>query len=240
MSWFVFNPGSDPGPIQFPIDDLGKDVTTTLTANGFNDAGAWVSDATESAWRATSDEANVIGFAVESAGITIGTGFINGAKAAAQGLEKGEEYAGEGLVAPRKYISQHVCDLAVSAALSGAMAALAADGEEEEATGTVAAACTTGKSIAIALAATALAKVVVEPVYLIPGVSDALGTKDDVEDVIAFVVSQACEEHKDAVVASAGQFLAGVLIYALTSAICEGKVSGGFDLWKRARAEIPG
>ena len=210
------------------------------TAKGFNDAGAWVGGAAESAWKATSDEAEAIGRGFESVGMTIGTGFIIGAKAAAAGLEEGVEYAGEGLVVIGKYVTQHVCSLAVGAALSAVFAAMAADGEEEEATGAVAVACAMGESVAMDLAATALAKVVVEPVYVIPGVSDALGHKDEVEELIAFIVTQACEEHKKTVIASAGQFLAGVLIYGLTSAICEGKVPGGFEIWKGLQSEITG
>jgi len=209
-----------------------------ITAKGFNDAGSWVGGAAESAWAATSDEAEAIGHGVESAGIIIGTGLVIGAEAAAEGIKDGAEYAGEGLVAVGEYVTQHVCDLAMGAAIAGVMSALSAEGEEEEATGAVAVACAMGDSVALDLASVALAKVVVEPIYFIPGVSDALGHKDDVEDVISFVVCQACEENKETVIASAGQFLAGVLLYALTSAVCEGKVPGGFELWKGVQAEM--
>ena len=203
------------------------------TGKGFNEAGAWVGGAAESGWEATSAEAEAIGHSVESVGITIGTGFIFGAQVAAEGLEEGVEYAGEGLIALGKYVKEQACDLAVGAGLSAVFAALSETGEEEETTGAVAFACSIGKSVEMDLASMALAKVLVEPIYPIPGVSDALGPKDDAEDLIAFLISQACDDHKETVIASAGQFLAGVLIYGLTSAICKGEVPGGFNTWKR-------
>lgn len=209
-----------------------------LTAKGFNDAGSWVGGAAESAWEATSEEAEAIGKIVESAGIIIGTGFVLGAEAAAQGIEEGAELVGEGLVEMGEYITQHLCDLGVGAALSAAFAAMSADGEEEEATGAVAIACSMGDSVAMDVASAALAKTIVEPVYLIPGVSRALGDKDNVEDLVSFIVSQACEENKETVVASAGQFLVGLLIYSLTAAICEGTVPGGFQAMKDAEVKI--
>jgi hypothetical protein len=209
-----------------------------VTAKGFNDAAGWADGAAQSAWKATSEEANAVGHAVENAGIVIGTGFIAGAEAAAEGLEDGVEVVGEGLVAIGEYISSHLCDLAFGAAIAAVMAGLAADGEEEEATGLVAVACAAGDAVAMDLASTALAKVMVEPIYAIPGVSDALGHKDEVESVISFVISQACEEHEAEVIASAGQFLAGVIIYAMTSAVCEGEVPGGYKLWKGVQGTV--
>lgn len=211
-----------------------------VTAKGFNDAGSWVGGAAESAWKATSEEASAIADGVESAGITIGTGFLEGAMAAAEGLEEGAEIVGEDLVAIGEYVSDHACSLALGAAIAGALVALSSDGEEEEATGGVAIACAIGDSVALDLASTVLAKVVVEPVYVIPGVSRALGHKDEVEDVLAFLITQACEEHKATVIASAGQFLVGALIYGFTSVVCEGKLPGGYTVWKGAQSELRG
>ena len=209
-----------------------------ITAKGFNDAGSWVGGAAESAWEATSEEAEAIGSTVESAGIVIGTGFVLGAEAAAKGIEEGAELAGKGLVEMGEYVTQHLCALGVGAALSAAFAAMSADGEEEEATGAVAVACAMGGSVAMDIASVAMAKTLVEPVYLVPGVSSALGDKDNVEDLVSFIISQACEENKNTVVASAGQFLVGLLIYSLTAAICEGKVPGGFQAMKDAKDKI--
>ncbi len=210
--------------------------------HGFNDAGKAIGEAAKSAWKATSDEANAIASGVEAAGITIGNGFIAGATTVGKAIEEGAEQTGKGLVDAAKYVSEYACDIAVGSALSAAFAALAADGEEEAATGSLAAICAaqTIDNVALNTAAKTLAYIVVEPIYAIPGVSHALGHKSDVESLVAFLTFKVCKENPKVVVGTAGQYLAGALIYGLTSAICEGKIPGGFTVWKGAQSEITG
>jgi hypothetical protein len=202
------------------------------TGNSFVHAANAASHAAVSAWTATSTEAQAVGSAVEGAGITIGNGFIQGATVVGNGLTEGAEKVEEGLVALGEYVTEHACDIALGSALSAAFVTLAADGEEEASVGELAALAATNFADQAALntASKALAFIIVEPVYAIPGVSKA-GHKSLVEAVIAFLIKKACSEKPKLVVGSGGQFIAGVLIYGITSFVCEGTVPGGFKAW---------
>jgi hypothetical protein len=95
--------------------------------HGFLSVAGTVDRAATTAWEASSDEANAIGTAIESTGMKIGTGFIDGGKTIQHGLETASEKTGEGLVEAGKYISRHVCDIAIGSALSAVFVALEAD-----------------------------------------------------------------------------------------------------------------
>jgi len=83
-----------------------------------------------------------------------------------------------------------------------------------------------------------LSYVVVEPVYLIPSVSSSVGQKSDMETIVAFLVVTACKEKPELVVSTAGPYLAGVLIYGITHAVCEGEVPGGYQVWQGLQDKI--
>lgn len=210
------------------------------TGNSFVHAANAASSAAVTAWSATSSEAQDISSAVEKGGITIGNGFIDGATVIGKGIEEGGEVVGEGLVALGEYVTEHACDLALGSALTAAFVTLAADGEEEASVGSLAALAATNfvDTLALKTAAKALAFIIVEPVYLIPGVSKSVGHKSELESIVAFLITKACKEKPKLVVGSGGQFLAGVLIYGITSVVCEGKVPGGYTVWKGAQASI--
>jgi len=206
---------------------------------GFNAAEKTARGTAVSGWKATSGEAKALGHAVERGGITIGHGFIAGASAAKSGLQTAVEQTGKGLVAAGKYVSQYACDIAVGTALSAAFAGLAAGGQEEAPVGALAVLAATQfvNERALKKAARSLASVITKGVYSIPGVNSAIGNKSEVENVIGFLIFKACKQNPKLVIASGGQYLAGALIYGLTSVICEGKLPGGYQLWKAARAQ---
>ena len=220
-----------------------SDAANTV-AGGVSDAATVISSsftsAATSAWKATSKEAKAIGNAVEATGIVIGDSFLSGAEVVADGIEDGAEVVGDGLVDLGNYITSYACDIALGSALSAAFVALAADGEEEVSLASLAALGVTGFADTAALntAAKALAFVVVEPVYLIPGVSSAVGHKSEMETIIAFLVVTACKAKPELVVGTAGQYLAGVLIYGITHVVCEGEVPGGFEVWDGLQEKI--
>jgi hypothetical protein len=114
--------------------------------------------------------------------------------------------------------------------------ALAAEGEEEVAVSAILAATIAGAELQVA--ARGLSIVVVEPVWLIPGVSDINLTKEQFEDVISFIIVKACGDSPKLLVGTAGQFLVGVLIYGITSLICEGVIPGGYEVWSGAQNSI--
>lgn len=214
--------------------DAGNAISH-VAQDGYN----WTKDqansfggATVSAWEATSEEARAIGSAVEGTGMTIGSGFIAGANAVKDGLEYAQGETVQGLVSLGKYVSQYACDIAIGSALSAAFVALASDGQEEAAVGAIAVAANLIDDLQLKTAARTLAKVVAGPVYVIPGVSSAVGHKDLFEDIVAFIIFKATKQNPKVVVGTAGQFLAGALITGITSLVCEGKLPGGFEAWQ--------
>lgn len=204
------------------------------TGNSFIHATNAASKAAVAGWTATSGEAQALSSSVEKEGIVIGTGFIQGATVVGNGLEEGAEVVGKGLVELGEYISEHACDLALGSALSAIFVAAASDGEEEVTVGSLAALAATNfvDTLALNTAAKALAFILVEPIYAIPGVSKSVGHKSLLESAIAFLIVKACKEKPELVVGSGGQFLAGVLIYGVTSLVCEGSLPGGFKVWQ--------
>jgi len=200
------------------------------------DAGNNFVNGAVSAWAATSDQAKVLVEEVEKSGMVIGNGFIDGANAVKDATELACEKIVEGAVELGNYVSQHACDIAIGCALSAVFVALAAEGEEEVAVSAILAATIAGAGLQVA--ARGLSIVVVEPVWLIPGVSDINLTKEQFEDVISFIIVKACGDSPKLLVGTAGQFLVGVLIYGITSLICEGVIPGGYEVWSGAQNSI--
>jgi hypothetical protein len=210
--------------------------------HGFNDGVVAVGDGVVRAWEESADGALGVAAEVEKAGIAVGEGFLEGATVVGTVLEEAAEDTGRSLVELGEYVTEHACDIAVCSALTAAFAALAADGEEEAATGSLAALCAleTVDNTALKTASVALAHCIVGPVYAIPDVRRALGHKKEVEAVIAILVFKACKQNPKMVVGTAGQFLAGVLIWGLTKVICEGKLPDGTRLWEGSQSLITG
>ena len=192
-----------------------------------------IENVSAAAWEATSKEAAVIGHAVESTGLKIGPGMVAGAKAVASLAEKGVELTDKGLVAMGNYVSSHVCDLALGTALGAIFSSLAASGEDEPEFGAMAAAAAVGDELKMNLISENIARLLVEPIYMIPGVPSAVGHKDQFEEVLAFVISSTASLNPKLVVGSAGQYIAGAVITTVTEIVCEGKVPvGGPKLWQ--------
>ena len=195
-------------------------------------AGA-ISGAAGTVWHATTDEANDIASAIESAGTTVSSGMVDGAKYAVSWSEQGAEIAYKGAVDAGKYVTQHACDIAVGSALSAIFVTLAADGEEEVSLGALATTCaasTLDKTL-IATESNALAAIISDPIWLIPGISmDGKLTKDTLRSILAFIIQKCCTEKPSLVVGTAGQYIAGALIACSTSLICEGALPGGYKL----------
>jgi hypothetical protein len=204
------------------------------TGNSFIHAVNVASKASVAAWTEGSGEAKDLSSAVEKGGITIGTGFIAGATVVGKGIEKGGEEYEKGLVALGDYLTEHLCDIALGSALSAAFATLAADGEEETTVGELATLAATNFEDQVVLNTTAksLAFIIAQPVYEIPDVSKAVRSKSNLEAIIAFLIVKSCQENPEMVVGSGGQFIAGVLIFGITSLVCEGTIPGGFRAWK--------
>ena len=200
------------------------------------DAGNSFVNGAVSAWAATSDQAKVLVEEVEKSGMVIGNGFIDGANAVKDATELASTKIVEGAVELGNYVSQHACDIAIGCALSAVFVALAAEGEEEVAVSAILAASIAGAGLEVA--ARGLSIVVVEPVWLIPGVSDINLTKEQFEDAISFIIVKACGDSPKLLVGTAGQFLVGVLIYGITSLICEGVIPGGYEVWSGAQNSI--
>jgi len=214
------------------IEDAGNTVANGVVSaaetvgNGIVDTGNSFAGDVVSAWEATSDEAKTVAEEVEKAGLVIDSGFIDGANAVKDASYK----VADGLVELGNYTSQHACDIALGSALSATFIALASDGAEESAVGAVAAASLAGDFAALKVAAHGLAMVVAEPVWLIPGISNIKLTKEQFEDVIAFIVYKACAPSPELVIGTAGQFVVGALLYGITSLVCEGTIPGGYQV----------
>jgi len=217
------------------VGDVVVDTANTV-AEEVTDAGNSFVNGAVSAWAATSDQAKVLVEEVEKSGMVIGNGFIDGANAVKDATELASTKIVEGAVELGNYVSQHACDIAIGCALSSVFVALAAEGEEEVAVSAILAATIAGAGLQVA--ARGLSIVVVEPVWLIPGVSDINLTKEQFEDVISFIIVKACGDSPKLLVGTAGQFLVGVLIYGITSLICEGVIPGGYEVWSGAQNSI--
>lgn len=228
--------------VAYAEGEVEKGVTQV--ANMVADTAVYVGEETgrfaESAWTAVSHEGAAIAKAVEAAGIVVEKGFISGAHFACDVLEEAAIQTEKGLVATGKYLSNSVCDIAVGSALATVVVALALDGEEEVGFASLAAICAADvidKGL-VRTTARALASMLVEPVYVIPGVADALGHKEDARTLITMLITKACDAKPKLVIATAGQFLAGVLVAGLTLAICDGKLPGDLELWRGAQSYI--
>ena len=186
-----------------------------------------VTDGVSDAANSIDHQGQALAGAFESVGVTVGKGFMTGADWTGNELEKGAKGAGEGLVATGRYVSSHACDISVGSALAGVAAAFDADPEDDAAEAAIAVAVVAlkeaGSSAAISTAVDALSKAMALPVYQIPGVNDVFSSSDSLADYISCVISTAIDANAAAVAESAGQYLQGVIISALTSAICDGE-----------------
>ena len=220
---------------------LASEAAAGSVAHGFLSFAGTVDRAATTAWEATSDEANAIVTTIESTGVEIGTDFIAGGKIIQQGLETAAEQTGKGLVEAGRYITRHVCDIAVGSALSAIFVALSVDGEEEASVASIAALSATqfADKAALDAAAHGLAVLIAAPISRIPGVDQAFDGEENLTSVITFLIVKACTEDPKLVWGSAGQYLAGVLIYGITSVVCEGEIPGGYTVWKGAQTTVP-
>lgn len=193
-------------------------------------------------WEATSEEARCLGSGIESAGLKVSDSLISGVNAAKGVTEVGFEHVVSGLTEVEVFIKANMCDIFLGSGLSAVFVALAADGQEEAAVGSlsVLAATSFADKVALNTAAKALAQVVSGPVCSIPGVSASGLSKSTLETAISFMIVKACSSNPKLVIGSAGQFLAGVLIYGITKLVCEGKVPGGYQVWAGANANMFG
>ncbi|HUQ33026.1 MAG TPA: hypothetical protein VM095_12975 [Pyrinomonadaceae bacterium] len=220
--------------------------TGNTVAGGFESAGNSFAGAVESsgkiAWEGASDEARALGRGIETTGMKISDGFIAGAGAVKTGMGEGVEKVVEGAEAVKGFVEKNVCNIFVGSALSAVFVALAAGGQEETSVATIAALSASGfaDNVALNTAAKALASVISTPVYSIPGVSSSGLSQSELETAITFLIVKACKQKPKLVVGSAGQFLAGVLIYGITNLVCEGKIPGGYQVWKGANASMFG
>jgi len=210
---------------------------TVSAANSF--AGG-VESAGASAWRATSSEAQHIANSVESAGLVVSDGLMAGVDAAKAGVNFGAEKVVEGAVAVKEFVEVNACNIFVGSALSAVFVALAADGECEASTASIAAMAATGFADGVMLntAAKALATLVAKPVSGISGVSGSGLNESQLQSMITFLIVKACKENVKLVVGSAGQFLVGILIYGITKLVCEGSLPGGYEVWRGANASL--
>lgn len=214
------------GKIKHIAHDAGKAV---------GDAGKSATGGVVAAWKTTSHEAFAVGTALESTGLDLSKGALVGGKIAEGWLEDGAEYTGKGLVAAGNYVTQHACDIAIGSALGSIWATATVDGEEETSIAGLVSICAADSldSAALTSASKALAFLLAEPIWCIPGVSSAVGDEDLLRAVLAFAIFKCCKEEMDSVVSTGGQILAGVIIACVTSLVCEGKLPGGFEPWKK-------
>jgi hypothetical protein len=223
--------GAVGGGLTSVLASAGGALTQTgqVVGSGFNAAGNSVSAAAASGWNAAQS--------VESAGLAVSNECLVGVTTVQNGIKNGADTVWQGAVAAAQYVSQYACDIALGSALSGVFTAMAADGEEEGSTGSLAflAATQFAEKAALNTAARALAFLLAGPVSAIPGVSNVPGGKPEIENIITFLIVKACTSNPAMVVGSAGQFLAGAMIYGITSVVCEGKIPGGYNVWKGAQ-----
>jgi hypothetical protein len=189
-------------------------------------------------WKATSAEARVLGENMERAGMKVSDAFIAGVEAVKSG---GVEKVVEGANALKEFAERNACDIFIGSSLSAAFATLAATGEEQVACGSLSLlVARRADNVLLKGAAKILAVLIAEPVYLIPGVSSSGLDKAHFEMAVSFIIVKACEQSPKQVVGTAGQFLAGAMIYGITKLVCEGTVPGGFQVWKGANASMWG
>ncbi len=231
MGWFH----SITHAVEHAAETVGKTVVHTA-----EDAGSAVAHTAESAWEATSDEAQAVAQGIESTGLTIGKGFVDGAQFASKIAEEGVDYTGKGLVAAGKYVTQHSCDIALGSALGAIFTATAIDGEEEVAMAGFAAVCAVQAvdNVAIKTCATAVAGAFGPVIWEIPGVSSTLPNENTLKSIITFVLVKLAKENPKMVVGTGGQVLAGVIIALVTQIVCEGEIPGGFEVWNGAQSSL--
>ncbi|MEM7428054.1 MAG: hypothetical protein AAF441_18325 [Pseudomonadota bacterium] len=217
----------------------GARETAQVVSHGFNDAGHALSRAAVSSWEATSDEARDVGEAVEKSGLTIGKGFVSGAQSAEKVIRKGTEEAKTDLVKLKVYASHHSCDIAVGAALAAALMALS-DGDAADTIGAIKVAAEKPgmDNKNIEHVARKVAGFVIDEVWKIKDVRTAIGHKQEAVYLMTYAVYVGINAGVGDASENPGQYVAGVLIYLITSAICEGKLPGGYHAWRGLQSEL--
>ena len=202
-------------------------------AKGFNAAGHALNHAAVSAWEATSDQARDVGEAVEKGGLTIGKGFVSGARSAEAAIRHGGEKAKTDLVELKVYASKHSCDIAVGAALAAALVVLS-KGDTTTALGAVKTAASKPgmDDKGIEDASRMVAKFVIGEVWKIKDVRTAIGHEQEAIYLMTYALYVGINAEFGDARDNPGQYVSGVLIYALTSAICEGELPGGYHAWR--------
>lgn len=234
MSWF----GDVTHSASSTASSASSTVTSTVTSTTTS-AGNSFTRGVKSAWSATSVEATAVGQGIESSGMVIGQGFVDGTQFAAGIAKEGLEVAEKSAVGAGEYVSAHACDIALGSALGAVFAALASDGEEEVTMSSFVAAAAVGTfdRVLVTSAADAVAAALVTPIWTIPQVSSTVGHKDLVIALLSWVLVKLVSEKPELVVGTGGQVVAGIVISVVTSLVCEGTLPGGFvRVWKGAQS----
>lgn len=214
-------------------EEAAKTVATGITttaytiSDGVVGAANAVNDDVINAWKKTSDTANKVANVCESTGLIIGNATIIGANSAAKYSEEGVKYVGAALVETGRYIEKEFCIIGIGSLLGATFAGLAADGEEEATFGPISLLAETTSEAEKDVAIHAVAVLLAEPIYLIPGISDVCAL-DTLTNIIASIISQALTDYPKEMAASAGLFLAALIIPILSTFICEGTLPAEF------------
>jgi hypothetical protein len=205
------------------LDTIGKGIDT------LKDIGTKIESAGKTAWKATSQTATGLAEGAELAGLKVSDSFIAGAEATRSALETGAEATRQGLVEMGHYATQHACSIAVGSALGGIGGAVA---------GAAAAASLANAGsddpVTLRRCSEQLAALIAGPVSSVPG----LGlSSDDVRSVLTFIILKALTKPlTQAVQPREPNFIAGAVAFGLTTLICEGKLPGGYGVWKGAQS----
>ena len=231
------------------IGHAAESVGSTIE-HGAEDAGSAIKDGAEDAGSAIVDGAKDVGDAAEDigsaalhetenlgtqlakVGIDVGEDMATAAKWAGNVMEEGAEKTYEGMVAAGKFISENACSIAVGTALGTAVAALAADGEEEGGMAALAIAAKAANTAEIQAAATLISSGVTDVVWKIPGVSSSGVPEGTVKQVLKYTIVMAVKEKTSEVAVTGGQYIIGALLTVLTGLICTGDLPGGFKVWE--------
>ena len=185
-------------------------------------------------WLAGSDEAKVVAEEIEKAGLVIDAGFINGATSAKESSHffGRTSLVSEGLIQLGNYDSEHACDVALGSSVASVFANISSGGSEQVAVSAVMTAVLNGDWVALELSTKALAEVVVDPLLLISDVSNIGLTREQLVDIMAFIIYKSFsimyKENPESTID--GQFIVGALVYGINSLVCDGIISGGYQL----------
>jgi len=236
MGWF----SSAVSAIGHAAESVGNTVVHGAedAGNAIKDGAEDVGHAVETAGSAALNETENLGTALAKVGIDVGEDMTVAAKWAGNALEEGAEKTYEGMVAAGKFISENACSIVVGTALGTAVAALAADGEEEGAMAALAIAVKAASTAEIQAAATLISSGVTDAVWEIPGVSSSGVPEGTVKSVLKYTIVMAAKEKASEVALSGGQYIIGALLTVLTGLICTGDLPGGYSVWKGSNSSF--